>query len=147
MSDFAGSHAGDVSPRDVWDGLRGRADAQLIDVRTKAEWTFVGLPDTTEVGREPILLEWQLYPVMGIDGEFAQKLEAELERRDVPRDAPLYFLCRSGARSASAAALMTSRGWSAAHNIEHGFEGPPDQKRHRGSVAGWKAAKLPWRQT
>ncbi|MGI9402905.1 MAG: rhodanese-like domain-containing protein, partial [Hyphomicrobium sp.] len=27
-----------------------------------------------------------------------------------------------------------------------GFEGPLDASRHRGQVAGWKAAGLPWVQ-
>lgn len=141
-----GSHAGDVSPRDAWQTLLDNPEAQLIDVRTRPEWTFVGTPDMSRSGREPILLEWQIYPSMGIDGGFAEKLEAELDRRGSPRDAPLYFLCRSGARSASAAALMTARGWSAAFNIEDGFEGPPDEHGHRGRSGGWKADSLPWHQ-
>ena len=143
----AGGHAGDVSPRQAWDTLQANEHAQLIDVRTRPEWSFVGLPDLSGTGREPILLEWQLYPSMGIDGTFAEKLEAELEKRGVPDDAPLLFLCRSGVRSANAAALMTSRGRAEAYNIEGGFEGPHDENRHRGTREGWKAQKLPWRQS
>jgi hypothetical protein len=30
--------------------------------------------------------------------------------------------------------------------VAEGFEGPPDANRHRGKVAGWKAAGLPWVQ-
>lgn len=139
-------HAGDVSPPEAWQRLQDDPNAQIIDVRSRPEWTFVGLPDTSRTGRDPILLEWQIYPSMGIDGQFAEKLEGELERRGTPRDAPLLFLCRSGARSSAAAALMTARGWQSAFNVEDGFEGPTDPDGHRGTLSGWKAAGLPWRQ-
>ena len=139
-------HAGDVSPAEAWQRLRDDPDAQIIDVRSRPEWAFVGVPDTSEAGRDPILLEWQVYPSMGIDGQFAEKLETELERRGAAKDAPLLFLCRSGARSSAAASLMTARGWQSAHNIENGFEGPPDANGHRGTTSGWKADGLPWRQ-
>lgn len=141
-----GGYAGDVSPRQAWETLRTHEHAQLVDVRSRPEWTFVGTPDLSQTGRDPILLEWQLYPSMGIDGSFAEKLEAELAKRGVPDDAPLLFLCRSGARSANAAALMTARGRGEAYNIEDGFEGPHDENGHRGARGGWKAQKLPWRQ-
>ena len=50
--------------------------------------------------------------------------------------APLYFLCRSGARSKSAAASMTQAGYANCYNIAPGFEGPHDGAQHRGSVEG-----------
>ena len=143
---MGGAHAGDVSPREAWDLLKNEPEAQLIDVRTRPEWTFVGVADTSEAGREPIGLEWQVYPHMGVDGEFAAKLEDELQRRGADKNAPLLFLCRSGARSAAAASLMTQRGWTRAHNIEGGFEGGHDADGHRGTREGWKADGLPWRQ-
>jgi adenylosuccinate synthase len=33
-----------------------------------------------------------------------------------------------------------------AFNVADGFEGPVDAEGHRGTVAGWKAEGLPWRQ-
>ena len=139
-------HAGDVSPSEAMAMMRERGDAQLVDVRTAPEWTFVGVADTSETGRDPIMLEWQGYPHMQVDARFAERLEAELSRRGAGKDAPLLFLCRSGARSAAAARLMTARGHSAAYNVESGFEGGHDEQGHRGGVSGWKADGLPWRQ-
>jgi len=63
------------------------------------------------------------------------------------KDAPLLFLCRSGARSAAAAKAMTAAGYSTCLNVADGFEGPLDANGKRGSAAGWKATGLPWRQT
>ena len=139
------SYAGDVKPVEAWDALGKDGDAQLVDVRTRPEWTFVGVPDLSGIGREPIGLEWQVYPSMQMDPDFADKLVAELDRRGVVGDAPIYFLCRSGARSAAAAAALTAQGRTA-YNIAGGFEGAHDAEGHRGTVEGWKADGLPWRQ-
>ena len=124
--------------------------AVLVDVRTRPEWMFVGTPDLSAAGGEPVLLEWQVFPAMGVDPAFGDTLEAELARRGLGgeggRDVPIVFLCRSGVRSAAAASLMTERGYGRAHNIAGGFEGGHDAEGHRGTREGWKAEGLPWRQ-
>ena len=135
------SYAGDVTPEQAWAALRDEAGAVLVDVRTRAEWSYVGLPDLTELGKQPLLVEWQTYP----DGAVNERFTAQLEAAGVAKDAPVYFLCRSGVRSVSAATTATRHGWSRSHNILHGFEGPHDDSRHR-TVAGWKVAGLPWVQ-
>ncbi|GAA2037200.1 rhodanese-like domain-containing protein [Terrabacter terrae] len=135
------SYAGDVTPEQAWVALRDEAGAVLVDVRTRAEWFYVGLPDLAEVGKQPLLIEWQTYP----DGAVNERFTAQLEAAGVAKDAPVYFLCRSGVRSVSAATTATQHGWSRSHNILQGFEGPHDDSRHR-TVAGWKVAGLPWVQ-
>ncbi|MCW0183084.1 MAG: rhodanese-like domain-containing protein, partial [Zavarzinia sp.] len=60
---------------------------------------------------------------------------------------PVLFLCRSGARSRSAAIMATAAGIAPAYNIIAGFEGDLDGDGHRGASGGWKAEGLPWRQT
>lgn len=143
----APDYAGDLSAEDAFAFLEGRPDAVLVDVRTKAEWNFVGVPDLSPIGRQPILLEWQSFPSSGADPAFAEKLEAELSARGAPADAPLLFLCRSGARSRAAAIAATLERRRECFNIADGFEGPRDGDGHRGTLAGWKAAKLPWSQS
>ena len=71
----------------------------------------------------------------------------ELDKRGVPKDAPLYFICRSGNRSRQAAMLATDAGYSRAFNIEFGFEGRLGPNRHRGTAGSWKAEGLPWVQS
>ena len=142
----AAHYAGDVSPQEAWRILSETPSAQLIDVRTSAEWQFVGLPDLQPLGRRPLLAEWQVYPDMSLNTAFAEEASAALDAAGVPKDAPLLLLCRSGARSRAAAAAMTKAGWSAAYNVANGFEGDPDAVGHRGRTNGWKAADLPWRQ-
>lgn len=139
-------YAGDVSPQDAMTLLESDPKAVLIDVRTRAEWQFVGIPDLSALNKDAVLLEWQSYPAMQVNGDFASALKAELVGLNVPADAPLLFLCRSGARSQAAAAAMAAEGHTRCYNITGGFEGPPDGEHHRGMVAGWKALRLPWAQ-
>ena len=132
----------DVPPSLVWERLRDDPGAMLVDVRTDAEWNFVGLPDLSELGRQPALIPWQLYPSMQINAGFADMLR----RAGARPETPLYFICRSGARSLAAAQTAQAAGYGKAYNVADGFEGPPDASGHRGTVAGWKAEGLPWRQ-
>lgn len=132
----------DATPREAFQAVSTDDDALLVDVRTRAEWTFVGVPDLG-AERRPMLIEWQTFPHMSVDNDFGPALE----RACPDRESALYFLCRSGARSHAAAREMSARGYSRVFNIVDGFEGPPDEEGHRGTVAGWKAEGLPWRQT
>ncbi len=136
------SYAGDLSPEQAWTLLKDESGAVLVDVRTQPEWSFVGLPDLSSVGKAPVTLAWQLYPAMQVNDRFA----AELAAKGIGPEQPLLFLCRSGARSQAAAVAMTQAGYRRCYNIAGGFEGPHDAAKHRGTVAGWKHAGLPWSQ-
>ena len=83
---------------------------------------------------------------MNVNEEFTATVAQAVKEAGVSEDANLFFLCRSGVRSRSAAVAMTAVGFKAAHNIAGGFEGDLDEERHRGRSNGWKAAGLPWRQ-
>lgn len=139
----AAGYAGDITPEVAWKILSQREDAVLVDVRTRAEWNYVGLPDLASLGRKPALVEWQVFPTMQVNAEFVQGLSGAL----ADRDTPLFFLCRSGVRSVAAAKAMAAAGYSSCFNILDGFEGPLNAQATRGAAAGWKAAGLPWRQT
>jgi rhodanese-related sulfurtransferase len=139
----AAGYTGDVAPATAWKILSERKDAVLIDVRTRAEWNYVGLPDLDSIAKKPALLEWQVFPSMQPNPEFVAALSGAIANKD----AALLFLCRSGARSAAAAKAMTAAGYSTCLNVADGFEGPLDAQAKRGSAGGWKAAGLPWRQT
>ena len=136
-------YAGDVAPTTAWKILSENKDAILIDCRTRAEWNYVGLPDLETLAKKPALIEWQVFPSMQPNPEFVAALSGAL----ADKEAPLLFICRSGARSAAAAKAMTAAGYSSCFNVADGFEGPLDGQARRGTSAGWKAAGLPWRQT
>jgi len=136
------SYAGDLKPTEAWKLLTENRNAQLVDVRTRPEWMFVGLPDLTSLGRRPVLQSWQVFPGMEIDANFTAELTDQL----ADKEAPLLFICRSGGRSRAAAQAMTAAGYRRCYNVAEGFEGNPDAERHRGKTGGWKAAGLPWVQ-
>ena len=135
-------YAGDISAIEAWDRLKNDPKAQLLDVRTMAEWNFVGLPDLSSIGRRVHCVEWQGFPSGSRNPGFVAEASKVL---DDPK-AQVMLLCRSGARSRAAAIALTSAGFSQAFNIADGFEGDPDGQGHRGNINGWKASELPWRQ-
>ena len=137
-------YAGDLGATDAWALLQSEPAAQLVDVRTMAEWSFVGLPDLAGIGRQVHCVEWQSYPSMAQNPSFVAQAGAAVGSR---KDAPVLLLCRSGGRSRAAAMAMTAAGYEQAYNVAGGFEGDLDKNSHRGGANGWKAAGLPWRQT
>jgi rhodanese-related sulfurtransferase len=140
-------YSGDISVQEALSILERDKTAVLVDVRTKAEWAYVGVPDLSALGKRPLLIEWQEFPSMKVNGDFATQLDAVLRDQSVSGDAPLLFLCRSGARSRAAAIAMHAAGHARCFNIANGFEGPLDDKSQRGRVDGWKAQGLPWSQS
>jgi len=137
----------EVDVEQVWGTLQSDPRSQLVDVRTRAEWTYVGIPDLGPAGKRPVLVEWQTFPDQAIDPRFAERLAGELKALGVGLGDDLFFICRSGSRSLAAAKAMAAIGYRACHNVACGFEGPLDDGRHRGASAGWKAAGLPWQQS
>jgi rhodanese-related sulfurtransferase len=80
---------------------------------------------------------------MQVDPNFASKVvEAGVGRND-----EVFLICRSGARSASAATALHGAGFTNCYNVAEGFEGDKDKEGHRGTIGGWKAAGLPWVQS
>lgn len=132
-------YKGDVMPREAFERLQGNPRAVLIDVRTQAEWAFVGLPQVDRLLR----LSWQVYPMMQVDPDFADKVRAA----GIKEGDEVFLICRSGGRSATAATVLTEAGFANCYNVAQGFEGDRDGQGHRGTVGGWKAAGLPWAQS
>ena len=130
---------GDLTLTQAWDLLHRDQRAVLIDVRTRAEWNFVGLPDVSSTGRELRTVEWITFPDGAPNPNFLAESSAGLDP-----DAPILLLCRSGARSAAAAAALEGAGFTDTYNVVAGFEGDLDGNGHRHD--GWKD-HLPWRQS
>ena len=81
-----------------------------------------------------------------VNDDFVEILESNLDEMNLSKDTPILFLCRSGARSAKAASIMTNNGWNRCFNIAYGFEGDPNENHHRANTNGWKFEGLPWIQ-
>jgi rhodanese-related sulfurtransferase len=135
-------YAGELSPTEAFEYLKNDPAAQMVDVRTVAEWSLTGYPDLSSLGKSVIKLSWRLYPTMQINSEFADQLAREIPDLHTP----LLFMCKIGGRSLDAAIAMTALGYTRCYNITDGFEGSMDAAQHRGTVSGWKAENLPWEQ-
>jgi rhodanese-related sulfurtransferase len=131
-------YKGNVSPAEAFERLQSNDKAWLIDVRTMPEWQFVGFPAVDRLLR----ISWQDYPSMRLNPDFVRLVK----EAGVQEDAEVFFICRSGARSAAAAAALTASGFPNCYNVEEGFEGDKDVEGHRATVGGWKVAGLPWVQ-
>ena len=129
-------YAGALLPLEVHTLMQNVPGAKLIDVRTQAEWDYVGhVP-------ESVLIEWNIYPSGQRNPRFVEQLQARVARTE----APVMFLCRSGARLHHAAVAATQAGYPNSYNVLEGFEGEKDPHGHRGTVGGWRFAGLPWVQ-
>jgi hypothetical protein len=55
--------------------LQTASGAQLIDVRTSAEWAYVGQPDLSSIGGRLVRVEWQSFPSGTANSAFREMLE------------------------------------------------------------------------
>lgn len=129
-------YAGALTPREAAEVLQLAPAAKIIDVRSQAEWDWVGrIPQAIEI-------EWASYPGMRVNPHFLPTLQHAVTPDDL-----LLFICRSGARSHNAAAAAAEAGFPACYNILEGFEGDKDANGQRNRIGGWRAAGLPWYQS
>ena len=129
------AYKGEVSPQEAADLLRLAPGAKLVDVRTRAEWDWVGrIPGAIEI-------EWNQYPGGVRNPHFLAEL-----KRQVDPEALVLFICRSGVRSIAAATAATEAGYNDCSNVLEGFEGDKDDNGHRNTIGGWRKAGLPWVQ-
>jgi rhodanese-related sulfurtransferase len=135
-------YAGDISPDTAWEILTDDPSAVLIDVRTDAEWKYVGVPDLRDLEKQPLFISWKVFPHMSVNEAFSDNVA----EAGISQDDTLLLLCRSGQRSADAATALTARGFLRCYNIAGGFEGDKDHNGQRGTIGGWKARGLPWLQ-
>jgi rhodanese-related sulfurtransferase len=127
---------GALTPAEAHELLRLAPGAKLVDVRTRAEWDWVGrVPGSVEI-------EWQTYPGGQPNPDFLAALTQQVDPESL-----VMFLCRSGGRSHGAAMAAKAEGYTEVYNILEGFEGDKDASGHRNAVGGWRLAGLPWVQS
>ena len=121
------SYAGDVSPEDAYAALQDDADAVLVDVRTAAEWAYVGLPDLSGLGKQVVTIEWQSFPSGAHNGAFLGQL----------RDCGIAEDTRSTSSAGPASGRPPPRSWRPRTvSARHTTSGTGS----RGRTTGWATA-------
>lgn len=144
----ADSEIGAVSPVEAYNILKDDSHAVLVDVRSYAEWQFIGVPDLFGIQRDVWHIELKSFPGMDDNPRFMEQFEELLQK--APSVTQLLFLCRSGGRSLIAARKVMNSGKANGIkliNVVEGFEGDLDSHKHRNTVNGWRFHQLPWRQS
>ncbi len=130
------SYEGELLPSEAYELLQKAPAAKLVDVRTHAEWDYVGrIPGAVEI-------EWESYPDGKPNPYFVEQL-----RQQVDPESLVMFICRSGNRSHHAAVAAAAAGYTQSYNVLDGFEGKKDANSRRNTVGGWRVAGLPWFQS
>lgn len=119
----------EISSNDAFELLK-EADVHLVDVRSIAEYVFVGHP---EMAHNIPLSFWDEKIQDFVANEtFVQDLKSRFKTDD-----RLIFICRSGGRSLRAARMAQKAGFERVINITLGFEGEKNTEGYR-VVNGWK---------
>ncbi len=130
------SYEGELLPAEAYELVQKAPAAKLVDVRTHAEWDYVGrIPGAVEI-------EWESYPDGKPNPYFVEQL-----RQQVDPESLVMFICRSGTRSHHAAVAAAAAGYTQSYNVLEGFEGKKDANNHRNTAGGWRVAGLPWSQS
>jgi rhodanese-related sulfurtransferase len=125
-------YSGNVPPEEAWKLFLG-GQAHLIDVRTAEERKFVGyVPNTLHIS-------WQADSAQLENSDFIRELHNIL-----PRNAVILFLCRSGKRSAAAAATARLAGFLNVFSVKEGVDGDPNHAQDHNIPSGWRQRGLPW---
>ncbi len=128
-------------PKMAVDRLNENPEAVLIDVRTSAEYKYVGFPENS------ILIPWFDEPDLNSDpSAFCKAVNNHLSDRSDILSTELILICRSGFRSNEALKCLQSNGFTCVSHVASGFEGDLDENDHRGNLNGWRNDGMPWSQ-
>ena len=124
-----------LKPKEAQSLLSANPQAVFIDCRSEMEFFFVGHP----VGAQ--LVAWNDGPDWDVNPHFVGQV-----KKVASMNRPIVLICRSGHRSLDAGLALEKAGFSDVYNVLDGFEGPLDEKHHRGTHSGWRMEGLPWEQ-
>lgn len=134
---------------------REPARTLFLDVRTRAEAMYVGVPSDADalvpyVEHQELMTDWDdrrgMYQLMA-NSDFLTEAETRLKQKGLTKTDRVILICRSGDRSAHAADLLANAGYTRVYSVVDGFEGDAAKdgpKAGQRIVNGWKNAGLPW---
>lgn len=128
--------------------------ALFIDVRTRAEISYVGMPSVADAHipafEHPSNAAWDEKSnrfKMEANADFEPELARRLASRQLNKGDVIILICRSGDRTTRAANFLTEQGYSKVYSVIDGFEGDAVAEGPQAGqrlLNGWKNAGLPW---
>lgn len=127
--------------------LADPANVKILDIRTQAEYIFVGHPQMavnipftflqTAVNFEPVRAS------MHVNKKFVDDVKRRYKKTDL-----IMVICRSGNRSAAAVNVLAKAGFKNLYSVIDGFEGGSSKAKGinygKRVVNGWKNSRIPW---
>ena len=136
------SYKRNLLPKMAVDRLQNNPQALFVDVRSQAEYKYVGYPENS------ILIPWIDDPDWEPNPEaFSDAVMQELDGRENLSDTEIILICRSGFRSNEALKCLENKGFTQVSHVASGFEGDLDENDHRGNLNGWRHDGMPWSQS
>ncbi len=136
------SYKRNLLPKMAVERLQSNSQALFVDVRSKAEYKYVGYPENS------ILIPWIDDPDWEPNPEaFSDAVMQELDGRENLSDTEIILICRSGFRSNEALKCLENKGFTQVSHVASGFEGDLDENDHRGNLNGWRHDGMPWSQS
>jgi len=136
------SYKRNLLPKMAVERLQSNSQALFVDVRSKAEYKYVGYPENS------ILIPWIDEPDWEPNPEvFSDLVMQELDGRENLSDTEIILICRSGFRSNEALKCLENKGFTQVSHVASGFEGDLDENDHRGNLNGWRHDGMPWSQS
>jgi len=136
------SYKRNLLPKMAVERLQNNPQALFVDVRSKAEFKYVGYPENS------ILIPWIDDPDWEPNPEaFSDLVMQELDGRENLLNTEIILICRSGFRSNDALKCLENKGFTQVSHVASGFEGDLDENDHRGNLNGWRHDGMPWSQS
>jgi len=136
------SYKRNLLPKMAVERLQDNPQALFVDVRSKAEYKYVGFPENS------ILIPWIDEPDWEPNPEvFSDLVMQELDGRENLLNTEIILICRSGFRSNEALKCLENKGFTQVSHVASGFEGDLDENDHRGNLNGWRHDGMPWSQS
>jgi len=136
------SYKRNLLPKMAVEKLQNNPQALFVDVRSKAEYKYVGYPENS------ILIPWIDDPDWEPNPElFSDSVMQELDGRENLINTEIILICRSGYRSNDALKCLENKGFTQVSHVASGFEGDLDENDHRGNLNGWRHDGMPWSQS
>ena len=133
---------------------QNKAKTLFIDVRTPAEVAFVGYPNSIDFSIPYVYVrDWRAIDErrkslkVEPSTSFLVDIDQALKAKGLEKSDTIIVICRSGDRSAKAAAFLYLSGYTNVYSVIDGFEGDVAKEglwKGERALNGWKNNDLPW---